>query len=995
VIAEDDVVAHAADATAAQSGFSLRQVFDWRSLARTPYGAGPIALMSVIALFQSIDSFAFTFALPEIIRTFHITFTSIASIVSMVGFFGAIGGLYLGYLADRIRRLPMYLIGTILSGLSSMATAAAHSTLTLGTPRVIDTGAEVAVGAPQFSLIADYYPPDSRGRVFGLMGMAQNLGNVAAPIVAATVITALGLRVTFVILGAPITILGIVGLIVLREPVRGFFERKELGATDDVAKREDDAVSFGEAWRTVWSIRTARRMFIGGAIITMGFLPFFTLYQVFLSQVYGLSTAARGAVSSIFILGALAGTFIGAGAIDVITKYRPARALTLFGLFASVASLGMLVVGFTPPLWVVVAGITFFFFGVSLTGPAQQAVMSQVIPPQVRGIGLQVLGLAVLPAVVFATPVFSQLVTHDGWGTAIFCSVPLLVVGAVVIGSAGAFFDLDRRSALAASLAAEEWREAKTSGMGKLLVCRDVTVHYDNVQVLFGVDFDVEEGEIIALLGTNGAGKSTLLRAITGVHEASGGAVVFDGRDITHMPPHEVARRGVVLMPGGRGVFPGLTVADNLLVGSALIGGHGDDHGLDEVFELFPVLKERQATLAGALSGGEQQQLSLAQAFLANPRLLAIDELSLGLSPIVVAELIDKVKELHKRGTTIVIVEQSVNVALAIADRAVFMEKGEVKFFGATSDLRRRPDILRAVYVRGAGGATGGGSAGRARRSRRSAAGVDAASAKSSALEVAGLVKDYGGIRALDGVSFAVPQGMLLGVLGPNGSGKTTLFDIISGFQRADEGTVRYDGIDITGLTAQDRARQGLIRRFQDARLFPSLTVFETLELALDQQLAVKSVVLNAAALSSSRKSERRLGRRADELIELLGLGAYRDKFVKELSTGLRRVVDLACTIAREPRVLLLDEPSSGIAQAEAEGLAPLLARIRHETGTTMLVIEHDVALLSRIADELMVLVGGRVLVRGQADVVLDDERVIEAYLGVSETATQRSGEIT
>jgi ABC-type branched-subunit amino acid transport system ATPase component len=656
----------------------------------------------------------------------------------------------------------------------------------------------------------------------------------------------------------------------------------------------------------------------------------------------------------------------------------------VFALFGSIASLGMLLVAFTPPLWLAVFGITFFFFGVSLTGPAQAAILSQVVPPNVRGVGVQVLALSALPAFGFGVPIFGQLVVNQGWGAAIGVSVPLMILGSIVFGSAGGTFDLDRRSAFAASLAAESWREAKESGAAKLLVCRDLTVHYDNVQVLFGVDLDITDGEIIALLGTNGAGKSTLLRAISGTHEASGGAVVFDGRDVTHMPPHEIAHRGVVMMPGGRGVFPALTVRENLLLAKGLMADDADvDERLADVFEIFPILRERAGAAAGALSGGEQQQLSLAQAFLANPRLLLIDELSLGLSPVVTGELIEKVREIHARGTTVVVVEQSVNVALELASRAVFMEKGAVRFSGPTAELLARPDILRAVYVKGTGG-----NAAAATDVRR----IERLQAAPVALEVEGIEKRYGGVTALDGVSFSVPTGMVLGIIGPNGSGKTSLFDVISGFQTPDAGAVRMEGVDITGLRASERAEAGLIRRFQDARLFPSLTVYETLLLALDQQLATKSTLANAVALPSTRRAERRLAKRADELIELLGLGAYRDKFVKELSTGLRRITDLACTLARQPRVLLLDEPSSGIAQAEAEGLAPLLRRIQHETGTTMLVIEHDVPLLTRVADELLVLATGSVLARGAANVVLEDERVVEAYLGTSDAAVNRSG---
>jgi branched-chain amino acid transport system ATP-binding protein len=438
-------------------------------------------------------------------------------------------------------------------------------------------------------------------------------------------------------------------------------------------------------------------------------------------------------------------------------------------------------------------------------------------------------------------------------------------------------------------------------------------------------------------------------------------------------------------------VFPGLTVQENLLLANWMTEDPEEvKRGMAEVFEIFPVLRDRAETVASSLSGGEQQQLSLAQAFLAKPKLLMIDELSLGLAPAMVAQLLDVVREIHRRGVTIIVVEQSVNIALTLAEKAIFMEKGEVRFFGDTADLLARPDILRAVYVKGTGALTDGAPASGVRSDRRQRE-LELTDVP-AALEVDGLVRRYGGITAVDGVSFTLREGEVLGLIGPNGAGKTTIFDLISGFQAADEGVVRYRGVDISGLTPEARARAGIVRRFQDARLFPSLTVFETLEVALEHRMDVKNPLLFAAGLPQARRAERRLRARAERLIELLELQSYRDKFVRNLSTGLRRIVDLACVLASEPPVLLLDEPSSGIAQAEAESLAPLLRRIRFETGCSILIIEHDMTLISSVSDELLALDRGAVVLRGTPEVVLNDERVIESYLGTTEDVVNRSG---
>jgi branched-chain amino acid transport system ATP-binding protein len=772
-------------------------------------------------------------------------------------------------------------------------------------------------------------------------------------------------------------------------------ERRAMGADEEIALQESEPQSFGEAWRTVWAVRTLRRQFIAAAVGTPGALIYITLSQFLLAERYGLKSAISRfwVLGPPTIIGGLIGAFIGGALIDRLTAMNPSRVLMIVGSFGLINALGLLGLATIPPIWTLMVFNFLLAFGGALVGPAAQAVTTQIIPPVVRTQGIQMLGLAAVPGIIFFLPMAGQLLHDYGYSGALLFTVPFAVAGALVNMSAASFFEFDRRNAFAASMADAEWRQAKAAGQGKMLVCRDVDVEYDGVQVLFEVDFDVEEGQIIALLGTNGAGKSTLLRAISGTQEASAGAIVFDGRDITHMPPHETAARGVIHMPGGRGIFPGLSVRENIILGNWMNDDPADEQQrrIDEVFELFPILRERADEAAASLSGGEQQMLSLAQAFLAKPRLLMIDELSLGLSPAVVGQLLEIVRAIHARGTTIIVVEQSVNVALTLAEKAIFMEKGEVKFFGNTADLLARPDILRAVYVKGTGALTSApGSALRSERERRA---LELGEAR-SVLEVEGLTKRFGGITAVDGVSFALREGEVLGVIGPNGSGKTTTFDLISGFQIPDAGAVRYQGVDITALAPEERARRKLVRRFQDARLFPSLTVFETLLVALDQRLEVRSALLAAAQLPQARRAEKRVRLRAEKLIELLELGAYRDKFVKELSTGLRRIVDLACVLAAEPQVLLLDEPSSGIAQAEAEGLAPLLRRVRFETGCSILIIEHDMPLISAVSDELIALDQGRFVTRGRPADVLEDERVVESYLGTTEEAVNRSGSI-
>ena len=239
---------------------------------------------------------------------------------------------------------------------------------------------------------------------------------------------------------------------------------------------------------------------------------------------------------------------------------------------------------------------------------------------------------------------------------------------------------------------------------GPLLEVRGIDVFYGRVQTLTGVSFEVRSNEIVALLGVNGAGKSTLLRAISGIIPCARGSVLFEGERLDRLAAHEIVRRGVVQVPGGRGAFPGLTIAENLRLASSI---HRRDRSrvagdIERVLTTFPWLAERRSQPAGTLSGGQQQQLLLARAFLARPRLIMIDELSLGLAPIVVEQLLEVVAGMNRAGVTIVIVEQNVDLALAFSDRAYFLEKGEVRFEGAAGELRERGDLLRSVFLAGA-----------------------------------------------------------------------------------------------------------------------------------------------------------------------------------------------------------------------------------------------------------------------------------------------------
>jgi ABC-type branched-subunit amino acid transport system ATPase component len=229
----------------------------------------------------------------------------------------------------------------------------------------------------------------------------------------------------------------------------------------------------------------------------------------------------------------------------------------------------------------------------------------------------------------------------------------------------------------------------------------NVRASYGPIEVLFGIDLEVGDGEMIALLGTNGAGKTTILRVVSGVLKPKTGDVVFDGDSIVGHRPPDIVKRGIVQMPGGRGVFPGMSVEENLEIAGFLYGKdrRKKNEMVEQVLTYFPVLAQRKNQTAGSMSGGQQQMLTLAKSFVMDPKLLLIDELSLGLAPVIVEDLLEIIRRFNAEGVSVVLVEQHVDLALDVASRAYFLERGEVRFDGPAEDLRGRDDLLRSVFL--------------------------------------------------------------------------------------------------------------------------------------------------------------------------------------------------------------------------------------------------------------------------------------------------------
>jgi branched-chain amino acid transport system ATP-binding protein len=999
--------------------------------------SGGEALLPLIVLVglncsSQLDQTAFAILAPDIRDTFHLSNGGFLTLVALTTLGALLLPVPLAYYSDRIPRIAFVLVGAILWAFFGLLTGLSFALATLIVARSGSGIGRSVIPPVHNSLLSDYYPPPVRADVYGSHQIGLAFGAFIGGALGGMLGALFGWRVPFIVFVVPTIVFVLLG-VRLRDPGRGHWERAASGANDAVVGTDEVPPSFAESVRILWQVGTLRRIFYSLPFLAAAFIGLITLTSIFYQEIFGLGDFQRGLVAAFAEPGQIVALLLGIPLASRLMLRDPGLGLRMLAIVGVFVAAAWVVFALAPWLWLAIVMNFLVSAFASLLVPGIYASLSLAIPPKVRSMGFALAALFIVPGLI-ALYIVGAIADNYGIRAGILAVAPIFLIGAWILASGSAFVRSDINRVWTSAGAQAEVMLKRRQGEVKLLLVRNVDVHYDGVQVLFGVNFEVDEGEIVALLGTNGAGKSTLLKTISGLVEATNGAVVFDGRDMTYAPPNEVAGRGVVQMPGGQGVFPTLSVAEHLRLAGWL---HRRDkaavaESTEHVLDLFPVLRGRLDEPAGNLSGGQQQMLALGMAFIERPRLLMIDELSLGLAPAIVEQLLPIVRDISAQGTTIILVEQSVNLALTIAQTAYFMEKGEIRFHGPTAELLERPDVLRSVFLEGAqagmtnGAANNATANGSAPPEPADATTVpDAAPVSNGATDVteaviAGAVADavhrngdapaeapvrlglddvtrrFGGLAALTDVSLTAAAGEIVGFIGPNGAGKTTLFDAISGFISVDRGTIILgegdDAVDVTRLSAAARAKLGLGRSFQDGRLFPNLTVAETVSMAFERHLDARDPVAAALRLPSVWNTEQDVAEEVERLLELLGITDFRDKLVRELSTGSRRIVDLACQLALNPTVMLLDEPSSGIAQREAEALGPLLLRIREQTGATLLVIEHDVPLLLGIADRLVALDLGIVVADGRPEVVVNDPVVVQSYLGTDGAAISRSG---
>ena len=659
----------------------------------------PLFVLFGLNLVDEFDVQAFNILGPNIRDAFGISNEGLGNLRAAA----ALPGLlipFVGFLGDRVNRIRFAWIGALIWGVFSVGTGLMFWLWALAMMR-IGSGIGKLVNFPvHISLLSDYYPQETRGRVYGVYRAADGWAIVLGPALAGLVAWALDWRWAFALLAIPTFVLALLCMR-LTEPVRGFSDDAESA----MAAAEEPFVPFGRAIRWLYSVPTLKRIFLASFASGLGGIAYGTFSPVFLEEVFGVQELGRGIIASTGGPFLVLGTYVGGRITDKLWREKSLAHVTAFFGFSVVAiAIALIAYALSPTLPIAIVVNLPVNFTLGLWLPAYLTIVGLASPARIRSLGISYAGFFFTLGIVGLGPI-GAIIDRNGERTGLVVAAAILLLGGLLHASAAKFANADVNRSLQVLQTEAQLRHLRlTKGGGALLVVQQLDVGYDGTQVLFGVDLEVEEGELVALLGTNGAGKSTLLKAISGLVHPLGGAIYFDGKDTTHYEPEETAELGVIQMPGGKSVFPSLTVKENLDMAGWLY--HRDVAHMREsmahVYEIFPVLEERLEQQAGSLSGGEQQMLSLAQAFIAKPRLLMIDELSLGLAPLIVQQLLKIVEEIHQRGTTIILVEQSVNVALTVAKHCYFMEKGEIRFDGSTEELLERTDILRSVFLEGA-----------------------------------------------------------------------------------------------------------------------------------------------------------------------------------------------------------------------------------------------------------------------------------------------------
>jgi ABC-type branched-subunit amino acid transport system ATPase component len=563
----------------------------------------------------------------------------------------------------------------------------------------------------------DSYHPDGRVRALSGYQALATFGQVLSPLLVGLLTAVLGFtwRGVFISLGLTSTVMTMFTLR-LRDPGFGKWDTEQVRATvhahhgePAAVSDEDVALGFWEICRRVLLIPTNRRIYAGVAVFGVLTVPLGTFLSFFLDRRWNLGPGGRGAFFAFYAACGVVGLLLYGRQGDKQFRASPSKVLRAAGFMLAGAVVFIALGALMPVFWGMLACFGLASALIFALLPLLYACLLSIIPSHMRPHAQSLVGvfLAIggLTGVLFLSGIDRRFGVS---GSMVAIAIPG-IIGALIVASAARFVDQDFDRMIDALLEEEEIRRITAGGHHlPMLACRGIDFSYGQLQVLFDVDFTVDEGEMVALLGTNGAGKSTLLKVISGIGLPERGTVRYHGQDITYLDAERRLRLGITQIPGGRAVYGPLTVIENLRSFGFVV--RRDKSALNEAMarclDAFPRLAQRRNSLASTLSGGEQQMLGLCKALILRPRLLVIDELSLGLAPVIVGQLLDMVRQINADGAAVVLVEQSVNIALNLVEHAYFMEKGEMRFDGRAGDLLARDDLLRAVFLQGAAAGT-------------------------------------------------------------------------------------------------------------------------------------------------------------------------------------------------------------------------------------------------------------------------------------------------
>lgn len=688
-------------------------------VVRSGKGWYPITALGALTIVDAFQGSAYAILGPDIADTLGLSRGTIAGLAALrlLAIFGAT--LPAAALSQRVpRRGLLSAVAGFAWVITALMIGLARTSLLLGVWLVLSgmgNGTSQALHRP---LVIDSYPPSGRVRMLSLYRVFDQSGAVMAPllIAALTLWADLTWRGVFLVI-CLLTIPAALYACRLKDPGFGTYDdttvqTPTIASTSSDLKTDDVDLGFFEIVRRLFLIRTVQRILVGWAVLGLSFVPLQVYLSFFLYDRWKMDAGARAIFVSVLPLFSILVLVVTARRGEQMLRKDPADLLrrAAFGIGGGALCIAAvpLVPGDNWRSWWVIPMTALFGLGSGLQAigfPSLEASQFSIIPANMRPHASALAGIF-LSAVGGLGGVFLFGSIDRRFGVAgVFIPVAILgVVAALVLRSATRFIGSDLDRTVDAMAETEKLKDLQARGERvPMLSCRRIDFSYGTVQVLFDVDFTVDEGEMVALLGTNGAGKSTLLRVVSGLGLPQSGSVRFRGQDITFIDAERRVSMGITQIPGGKASFAPLTVVENLRVAGYSHGRNTSavERGIEASFEAFPRLAERRGQLAGTLSGGEQQMLALSKALILQPRLLLIDELSLGLAPKIVGELLEMVRRINTTGTAVVLVEQSVNVALSLVHHAYFMEKGEIRFDGVAAELLERTDLLRSVFLEG------------------------------------------------------------------------------------------------------------------------------------------------------------------------------------------------------------------------------------------------------------------------------------------------------